>query len=82
VPKADLDRFFAKIHTPIQPTAELEQKALAEAAARPEVFEPRKGWPGSNWEIMKPGWRDVLGSAGAVLVRVMLLLLWLIVSIR
>jgi SSS family solute:Na+ symporter len=83
VPKADLDRFFAKIHTPIQPTAELEQKALAEAAARPEVFEPRKVWPGSNWEIMKPGWRDVLGFGGSwLLVGVMLLLLWLMVNIR
>jgi SSS family solute:Na+ symporter len=83
VPKADLDRFFAKIHTPIQPTAELEQKALAEAVARPEVFERRKIWPGSNWEIMKPGWRDVLGFGGSwLLVGVMLLLLWLIVNIR
>ena len=83
VPKADLDRFFAKIHTPIQPTAELEQKALAEAAARPEAFEPRKVWPGSNWEIMKPGWRDVLGFGGSwLLVGVMLLLLWLMVNIR
>jgi len=83
VPKADLDRFFAKVHTPVQPTAELEQKALAEATARPEVFERRKIWPGSNWEIMKPGWRDVLGFGGSwLLVGVMLLLLWLMVNIR
>jgi len=82
-PKADLDRFFAKVHTPVQPTAELEQKALAEAVARPEAFEPRKVWPGSNWEIMKPGWRDVLGFGGSwLLVGVMLFLLWLMVNIR
>jgi SSS family solute:Na+ symporter len=83
VPKADLDRFFAKVHTPVQPTPELEQSALAEAVARPETIERRKIWPGSNWEIMKPGWRDVLGFGGSwLLVGVILFLLWLMVNIR
>src|SRR5512136_2546033 len=28
VPKTDLDRFFARVHTPVQPTAEAEERAL------------------------------------------------------
>ncbi|MCK7482710.1 MAG: hypothetical protein M0C28_40510 [Candidatus Moduliflexus flocculans] len=28
MPKADLDRFFARVHTPVQPTPEEEERAL------------------------------------------------------
>jgi SSS family solute:Na+ symporter len=83
VPKADLDRFFSKVHTPVQPTPEEERRALEEAAADPGRFERKKIWPGSNWEIMKPGWTDVLGFGGSwVLVGVIVFLLWLMVNIR
>jgi SSS family solute:Na+ symporter len=83
VPKPDLDRFFAKMHTPVQPTPEAEAKALAESCADPDRFRSRKVWPRSNWEIMKPGWKDVLGFGGSwILVGVILLLLWAMVHIR
>jgi SSS family solute:Na+ symporter len=83
VPKADLDRFFARVHTPVQPTPEEEERALRRAVERYEEIEGRKLRPGSNWEIMKPKLVDILGFAGCwLLVGVIILLLWLMVNIR
>jgi solute:Na+ symporter, SSS family len=81
VPKADLDRFFAKVHTPVQRTPEEEERALRHAVERYEEVEKRKLFPGSNWEIMKPGWIDVLGFGGSwLLVGLIILLLWLVTT--
>ncbi len=83
VPKADLDRFFARVHTPVQPTPEEEERALRHAVEHYEEVEKRKLRPGSNWEIMKPKLIDVLGFGGCwLLVGVVILLLWLMVNIR
>jgi len=82
VEQSVLNRFFARIHTPVQPTPEEERRALAEAAARPELYKSSKLWPGSNWEIFKPGWIDVVGFGGSwLLVGLVLLLLYLLVTI-
>jgi solute:Na+ symporter, SSS family len=81
VPKADLDRFFARVHTPVQRTPEEEERALRRAVERYEEVEKRKLFPGSNWEIMKPGWIDVLGFGGSwLLVGLIILLLWLVTT--
>jgi len=83
VSKAYLDGFFGKVHTPVQPSPETDEMAVREAQAHPERLEKRKLWPRSNWEFMKPGRADVLGFGGTwVLVGVILLLLWLMVTIR
>jgi SSS family solute:Na+ symporter len=84
VPKADLDRFFARVHTPVQPTPEEEARALSRAVEHyEEVVEAHKLRPGSNWEIMKPKLADVLGFVGCwALVGVIILLLWIVVNIR
>ncbi len=83
VPKADLDRFFARVHTPVQPTPEEEGRALRHAVEHYEEVEKRKLRPGSNWEIMKPKMIDILGFGGCwLLVGVIILLLWLMVNIR
>ena len=83
VPKPLLDRFFAKVHTAVQPTPEAEQQALEEAYRHPEKFEKHKILPGSQWEVMKPGKMDILGFGGSwILVGVIILLLWLMVSIK
>ncbi len=83
VPKEDLDRFFARIHTPVQPDKEAEERALEEAYRHPEIFERQKIWPGSNWEILKPTWKDVVGFGGAwIMVGLIIFLLWLMVSIK
>jgi len=79
VPKADLDRFFARVHTPVQRTPEEEERALRRAVEHYEEIEKRKLVPGSNWEIMKPRWIDVLGFGGSwLLVGLIILLLWLV----
>jgi len=81
--KPELDRFFAKMHTPVQDTPELEQKALAAAYANPEMYEKDKILPGSSWEILKPGKMDYIGFFGSwALVGVVIFLLWVMVSIK
>jgi SSS family solute:Na+ symporter len=83
VSKVDLDRFFGKIHTPVQPTPELDQKAVEEAVGRPERWEKNKLRPNSKWEIMKPQRADIIGFGGTwILVGVIIFLLWLMVTIR
>jgi SSS family solute:Na+ symporter len=83
IPKRDLDRFFAKIHTPVQPTREDEEKALRHAVEHYDEIEKRKLRPGSSWEFMKPVKTDVLGFFGSwFLVGVIIFLLWLMVSIK
>jgi len=82
-PKPEMDRFFAKLHTPVQLAPADDDRAVEEARAHPEKFERRKLWPQSSWEIMKPGRADILGFGGTwVLVGVIVLLLWVMVSIR
>jgi len=77
VEKKRLDRFFGKLHTPVQPTPEEDEAAVEHAGLHPEKFETDKIWPGSNWEISKPGWIDVIGFGGScVLVGLILALLW------
>lgn len=83
VGRADLDRFFGKIHTPVQPTPELDERAIEEAAEQPQRWKERKIWPRSNWEIMKPSRVDILGFGGTwLLVGVIIFFLWLIVTIQ
>jgi SSS family solute:Na+ symporter len=75
--KERLDRFFGKLHTPIQGTPEEDEAAVEHSALHPEKFESEKIWRGSNWEILKPGWIDVLGFGGScVMVGVILWMLW------
>lgn len=82
-PKPGLDRFFARIHTPVGPTPEEDAAAVERAYAHPEMHRGRKVWPRSSWEIMKPGRGDLLGFGGSwLLVGVIILLLWLMVSLR
>ena len=82
-PKPGLDRFFARIHTPVGPTPEEDAAAVERAYAHPEMHRGRKVWPRSSWEIMKPGKGDLLGFGGSwLLVGVIIILLWLMVSLR
>ncbi|MCX6561582.1 MAG: sodium:solute symporter family protein [Candidatus Aminicenantes bacterium] len=83
VPKTHLDRFFGKLHTPIQPTLEADSLAVEAAANEPERIGRLKIWPKSSWEILKPTRMDIIGFGGSwILVGVIILLLWLMVSIR
>jgi SSS family solute:Na+ symporter len=83
IPKSDLDRFFAKIHTPVQPTPEDEARVLRHAVEHYDEIERRKLRPGSSWEFMKPVKSDVIGFFGSwALVGVIIFLLWLMVNIK
>jgi len=83
IPRADLDRFFAKVHTPVQPTPGDEERALRHAVEHYDEIERKKLRPGSSWELMKPVRADVLGFFGSwLLVGVIIFLLWLMVNIK
>jgi SSS family solute:Na+ symporter len=82
-PEDALDRFFAKMHTPVQPTREAELAALEAACANPRQFDAEKVFRGRNWEILKPARSDYIGFFGTwALVGVVILLLWAMVTIR
>ncbi len=82
-PKPNLDRFFARLHTPVQKTPEEERDALEDSYRNPGKFEKDKLFPGSNWEIMRPTKTDFLGFGGSwILVGVIILLLWVMTSIK
>ncbi|MGD8869086.1 MAG: hypothetical protein PVI01_15770, partial [Gemmatimonadales bacterium] len=72
-----LDRFYGRLHTPVQSTMEEDEAAVEHAARHPESFESRKIWRRSSWEILKPGRLDVIGFGGSwVVVVLILILLW------
>jgi SSS family solute:Na+ symporter len=78
-----LDGFFARIHTPVQRTADEEKAALALACANPARFEQDKLFPGTQWEILKPARSDFIGFFGTcALVGVVVVLLWLMVTVQ
>ncbi|MFC2156380.1 sodium:solute symporter [Acidobacteriota bacterium] len=82
-PENLLDRFYARLHTPVQPTEEEEKRVLEENYRNPERLKKNKIWPRSNWEIHKPGWMDFVGFFGSwVLVGIIILLLKLVISIK
>jgi SSS family solute:Na+ symporter len=82
-PRVALDRFFAKVHTPVQATPEAEAAALAAAAANPGQFESDKVFRGENWEILKPARSDYIGFFGTwALVGIVIVLLWAMVTVR
>ncbi len=81
--KTLLDRFFAKMHTPVQPSEEEEVAALEHSYNHPDKFENDKIWQGSSWEICKPSKSDYIGFGGSwLLVGVVIFLLWAMVNIR
>lgn len=83
VPGELTDRFYAKMHTPVQPTPEEEEAALNVAYGDPDMYENQKMFPGTQWELLKWTRMDYLGFFGSwVLVGVIIVLLWLMVSIR
>jgi SSS family solute:Na+ symporter len=80
--KSHLDRFYAKMYTPVQPTPEEEEKALQTAYDNPGMYDDRKLFRKSNWEMLRPGRIDYIGFFGSWgLVGIIIFLLWLVVTI-
>jgi len=82
VDKKYTDRFYAKMYTPVQATQEEEEKALQNAYDNPGMYDDRKLFRKSDWEMLKPGRIDFLGFFGSwALVGIIVFLLWLVVTI-
>ena len=56
-----LDRYYAKMKTPVIPDPEEDARVLAEALKTPKSLEGRKLFPGSDLEFCRPGLKDILG---------------------
>jgi SSS family solute:Na+ symporter len=65
VRKDYLDRFYAKLHTPVQKTLEEEKKEFKRSYRDPDRYKNEKLLPNSNWEIEKPTKMDALGLSAA-----------------
>jgi SSS family solute:Na+ symporter len=80
--KKYLDRFYAKMYTPVNKDQDMDQKALEEAYASPGIYDRRKLFAKYGWEMLKPGRTDCIGFFGTwLLVGVIIFLLWVVVSI-
>ena len=80
--KGHLDRFYAKMYTPVQPTPEQDKLALESAYDDPGRYNSRKLWAKYGWEMLKPKRTDYIGFFGSwALVGVIIFLLWLVVTI-
>jgi solute:Na+ symporter, SSS family len=83
VSRERLDRFFARVHTPVQATAEADMAAVESAYAHPRQYDGEQLFPGSNWEILRPARSDFIGFFGTWgLVGVVVFLLWLMVTVK
>lgn len=59
--KAALDRYYAKMKTPVLPDAQADQEQLERAYRDPSATESLKLFPGTNLEFQRPSWLDVVG---------------------
>ncbi len=83
VPKALLDRFFTKMHTPVQVDDEQEALALEAGYDNPDKFLEEKMFPKSKWEFRKWKKIDSFGfGLSWLLVALVIFLLWLVTTIR
>lgn len=78
--KENLDRYYAKMKTPVLPDPEEDRKALEASYANPESLRPFKLFPNSpNLEIQKPRVSDVAGFLISFLI--CFLMVWLAVTL-
>ena len=83
IPKVLLDRFFTKMHTPVQVDEEQEKIALQAGYGNPEKFEKEKMFPHSQWEFRKWKKIDTFGfGLSWFLVGVVIFLLWFVTTLR
>lgn len=77
--KTVLDRYYAKMKTPVLPDPKADQLALQRAFSHPVSTDIRKLFPGSDWEFVKPTTKDVIGfvASCAACFMIIALLLWL-----
>ena len=67
-PSGALDRYFAKMRTPVNPDPMEDKLALESAFNVPENTHDKKWFPNSSWEFSKPNLTDVLGFVGSFIL--------------
>ncbi len=74
-----LDRYYAKMNTPVVADPVEDEKVLEKAYASPETTAQRKIFPESDWEFVWPNAKDIIGFVASCVVCVMIigLLIWL-----
>jgi hypothetical protein len=74
--------FYAKMKTPVAPTAEQDHEEIEKNHANPRRFDHLKLFPNTNWEFAKWTKQDYLGFFGCYGVVVAILgVLWLVLHI-
>ncbi len=80
--KVRLDRYFAKLKTPVAPTPEEDEKELVKTFADPGRFDNEKLFPKSRWEFSRWTRMDVIGFSGCWLIAFAILgVLWLTLNV-
>jgi len=75
-----LDRYYAKMKTPVDPDHEIDQRNLEAAYANPEALEYRKIFPGSNFEFQRPTTADWVGFIVCFGICFLIILLAMVVA--
>jgi hypothetical protein len=77
-----LDRYFAKLKTPVAPTPEEDERELAETFANPGRFDGQKMFPGTSWEFTRWDRNDFIGFAVCWLIVFAIMgVLWLTLNL-
>jgi hypothetical protein len=63
-----LDRYYAKMKTPVVPDREQDERNLVSAYADPRALDSKKMFPDSDFEFQKPAALDVIGFLVSVAV--------------
>jgi len=76
--KKALDRLYVKMKTPVDPDPEGDAREIDVSYARPDRFNDRKLFPGSNWEFERPTKMDLWGFVGcfAICFAIIGVVLW------
>ncbi len=76
--KKALDRLYVKMKTPVDPDPERDEAEMDVSYARPDRFDDRKLFPGSQLEFQRPTKMDIWGFIGcfAICFAIIGLVLW------
>ena len=66
--KKALDRLYVKMKTPVDQDPEGDAREIDVSYARPDRFNDRKLFPGSNWEFERPTKMDFWGFVGCFVI--------------
>lgn len=80
--KQTIDRFYAKMKTPVHPDPEVDRAELQKSFEHPARFDDRKLFPNSSWEFCKWTRTDTLGFLlCCALTAAIIVLFWELIEI-